>query len=60
MYAGIIQSAISTRLRLELDYRKPSDWKNAVALQESAPGIPDYFDRAQSHEIEFDRLLSLI
>jgi hypothetical protein len=57
MYSGIIQTAITKRLPLELDYRQPSDSKTGIMFQESTPGNTEYRDRPRPQEIEFDRRL---
>jgi hypothetical protein len=59
MYSGIIQTAITKRLPLELDYREPSDRTTAEGRAALA------FDSNKNNgddpkEIEFDRLLDLI
>jgi hypothetical protein len=36
MYTGIIQTAISTRLPLDLDYRRPAESRTRVLFLESA------------------------
>jgi hypothetical protein len=60
MYSGIIQTATSKRLSLELDYRRPDESGIGVLCQEAASGGTECRDRADSQKIEFDRLLSLI
>jgi len=57
MYSGIIQTAITKGLPLELDYRQPADAKTGIIFQESAPGSTEYRDRPDPQEIEFDRRL---
>lgn len=59
MYSGIIQTAITKRLPLELDYRKPSDrttgeGRAALAIESNRNNDDD------PQEIEFYRLLDLI
>jgi hypothetical protein len=43
MYRGILQTALTTRLRLDLDYREPS------GFQESGNGI---VQRAEGQDVE--------
>lgn len=59
MYRGIIQTAITKKLSLELDYRRPPDTRTEVTFDSSSDTLEGY-DRPQSREIEIDRLLSLI
>jgi len=59
MYSGIIQTSITKRLPLELEYRKPSEGTTGDGR------APLAFDGNKNHgddplEIEFYRLLDLI
>ncbi len=61
IYTGIIRTALTDDLPLELDYREPSDMKMNRRSQEWAVNSEEYFARIQALiASDFERLLNQI
>ena len=48
MYSGIVRTALTNTLPLELDYREPRDVKPDARAQEWAVNSEEYFARIQA------------
>ncbi len=61
MYSGMVRTALTNTLPLELDYREPRDVKPDARAQEWAVNSEEYFARIQAViASDFKRLLNEI